>query len=153
MKDYPVAVFVAAAKSVAGHLLMLMAALSVATWLGFFVLSGEFPWSEREGGWVFFLLGFLGPIVAACLQFWGILYIAVIAWLGYKLMFEDSPVQTALFVLLAQFLCTLIVLGFADGWRDGIAVRLLIVVPPLLLAGMLPKILNRIRRRNEATTT
>ena len=125
MKDdiehFPLSIFQAALNTVVGGFIVMFVATDVGAWFGWYARTGELPTY-----WLSFVFLNAAPIFLSVIRGWGILYIAVLACLGFKLIYDDAPrLRYGSLIAVLHFLCTLWVtddvVGLAEeenfGWR------------------------------------
>ncbi len=111
---YPLGLFTAALRSIVGGLVVVVAAIFIGTWCGDLVWHGDRAERISE-----IPLMTCGVLVMAGIQFWGWLYLLVLAWLLYYLIHDEGSRVLAFGVVVPlQTSITILNLWQAE-WRDS----------------------------------
>jgi hypothetical protein len=148
-QDYPLGLFTAAARSTVGGIVTLMVSLCLGTQLGYLALEGDIYSPTCTEDWLALVFSFLFPICASCIQIWGFLYAALVAWFGYLLINQDAPrLRTGAFIVFPQFVCTVITIGFMEHFDKELLLRLTVATPLVAALSATPWFFTWLRRRN-----
>jgi len=133
LEHFPLSIFQAALNTVLGAVFVLFIATEIGAWFGWYALAGELP-----DTWLFLLFLNVVPIFLAVCHGWGMLYIAVLAFIGFKLIHDEAPrLRYGSLVAVLHFLCTLWMAGEVTGHSDAESFRVRLLLTSLAFGALL----------------
>ena len=133
IEHFPLSIFQASLNTVAGAVLVLFVATELGALFGCYALAGALP-----DYWLSLLLLNVAPIFLAVCHGWGLLYLAVLAFIGFKLIYEEAP-RLRYFNLIAvmHFLCTLWMADAVNDFSDDERFRMRLLLTALAFGALL----------------
>ena len=114
MKDdiehFPLSIFQTALNTVVGGFIVMFVATDIGAWFGWYAVTGDLPDLPDDWLWIAFLN--FAPLFTAIISGWGVLYLAVLGVIGFKLIYDEAPrLRYGCLLVVMHYICTLLMPG------------------------------------------